>query len=131
MADSGDILVNPVPFAVGGSYPQEWIGALQELNALDVEIVIPGHGDAERDKTYLHQNLKLFEHVLADVKESRAKGLTLEQAKTALTNHTADYAADLALPDRLLPEFKSYFLEVFVNRAYHELDKPLGDSPTS
>src|SRR5271167_510480 len=127
---TGDILVNPVPFAVGGSYPQEWIHALQELNALDVDIIIPGHGDAERDKTYLQQNLKLFEHVLTDVKDSRAKGFTLEQTKTALTNHAAGYAADLALPDRLLPAFKSYFLEVFVNRAYHELEKPLGDSPT-
>jgi glyoxylase-like metal-dependent hydrolase (beta-lactamase superfamily II) len=128
---TGDILVNPVPFAVGGSYPQEWIQALQDLNALDVDIIIPGHGDAERDKTYLQQNLKLFQHVLADVKDSRAKGLTLEQTKTALTNHAADYAADLALPERSLPAFKSYFLEVFVNRAYHELEKPLGDSPTS
>jgi cyclase len=128
---TGDILVNPVPFAVGGSYPQEWIQTLQELNALDVDIIIPGHGDAERDKTYLQQNLKLFQHVLADVKDSRAKSLTLEQTKTALTNHAADYAADLALPDGSLPEFKSYFLEVFVNRAYHELEKPLDDSPTS
>jgi glyoxylase-like metal-dependent hydrolase (beta-lactamase superfamily II) len=128
---TGDILVNPVPFAVGGSYPQGWIQTLQELNALDIDIIIPGHGNAERDKTYLQQNLKLFQHVLADVKDSRAKGLTLEQTKTALTNHAADYAADLALPDRSLPEFKSYFLEVFVNRAYHELEKPLDDSPTS
>jgi cyclase len=128
---TGDILVNPVPFAVGGSYPQEWIHTLQELNALDVDIIIPGHGDAERDKTYLQQNLKLFQHVLADVKDSRAKGLTLEQTKTTLINHAADYAADLALPERMLPEFKSYFLEVFVNRAYHELEAPLGDSPTS
>ena len=131
MLITGDILVNPVPFAVGGSYPQEWIHTLQELNALDADIIIPGHGDAERDKTYLQQNLKLFQHVLADVKDSRAKGLTLEQTKTALINHAVDYAADLALPERMLPEFKSYFLEVFVNRAYHELEAPLGDSPTS
>ena len=128
---TGDILVNPIPFAVGGSYPQDWIHVLQQFNALDVDIIIPGHGDAEHDKTYLQQNLKLFQHVLADVKDSKAKGLTLEQTKTALVNHAADYAADLALPERLLPAFKGYFLEVFVNRAYHELDKPLGDSPTS
>jgi cyclase len=128
---TGDVLVSPVPFAVGGSYPQEWIKTLKELNALDVNTIIPGHGDAEHDKAYLQQNLKLFEHVLADVKDSKAKGLTLEQTKAALTSHPATYAVDLALPERLLPAFKDYFLMVFVNRAYHELEKPLGDSPTS
>ena len=128
---TGDILVSPVPFAGGGSYPQEWIQTLQKLNALHVDIIIPGHGDAEGNKTYLRQNLKLFQHVLADVKDAKAKGFTLEQTKAALTANAAAYAADLALPDRLLSAFKGYFLEVFVNRAYHELEKPLGDSPTS
>lgn len=128
---TGDILVNPIPFAVGGSYPQEWIETLQKLEALDVDTIIPGHGDVERDKSYLRQNLRVFQHVLADVKDARAKGATVEQTKAALNNSAATYAADIALPNRRLPAFKSVFLEVFVNRAYHELEKPLGDSPTS
>jgi cyclase len=128
---SGDILVNPVPFAIGGSYPQDWIKTLQKLEAMEIETIIPGHGDVEHDKNYLHQNLKLFQHVLADVKDSKAKGMTLEQTKAALLKQAANYAADIALPDARIPEFKSYFLEVFVNRAYHELAKPLGDEPTS
>ena len=127
----GDILVNPIPFAVGGSYPQDWIETLQKLEALDVDTIIPGHGDAERNKTYLRQNLRLFQNVLDDVKEARAKGSTLEQTKAALNNNAATYAADIALPDSRLPAFQSVFFEVFVNRAYHELEKPLGDSPTS
>ena len=128
---TGDILVNPIPFAVGGSYPQQWIEGLERLEALDVDTIIPGHGDAERDKAYLRQNIRLFQHVLSDVKDARATGSTVEQTKAALLNHAATYAADIALPDRRLPAFKSVFLEVFVNRAYHELEKPLGDSPTS
>jgi len=128
---AGDILVSPVPFAVGGTYPQEWIATLKTLLSLDITTIIPGHGDAEHDKTYLQQNLRLFQHVLADVKKARANGSTLEQTKTALLRDAGRYAADLALPDRLVPQFKNYFLEVFVNRAYHELEKPLGDKPTS
>jgi len=62
---------------------------------------------------------------------SAKKGLSLEQTKAALLDNAAAYAADLALPDARLAEFKSYFLEVFVNRAYHELEKPLGDRPAS
>jgi hypothetical protein len=65
------------------------------------------------------------------VKVARAKGSTLEQTKAALNNNAATYAADIALPDSRLPAFQSVFFEVFVNRAYHELEKPLGDSPTS
>jgi hypothetical protein len=41
------------------------------------------------------------------------------------------YAADFGLSEKDLPDFKNYFLLVFVNRAYHELEKPLGDNPIS
>jgi glyoxylase-like metal-dependent hydrolase (beta-lactamase superfamily II) len=128
---TGDILVNPIPFAVGGSYPQEWIATLEKLIGLAIETIIPGHGESEHDKSYLQLNLTLFRHVLADVKQAKANGLSLEQTKVALTNKALAYAADLALSDSQLPEFKNYFLEVYINRAYHELEKPLGDSPIS
>ncbi|HXB55466.1 MAG TPA: MBL fold metallo-hydrolase [Vicinamibacteria bacterium] len=128
---TGDILVSPVPFAVGGTYPQEWIATLERLNSFESSIIIPGHGDVERDKTYLHQNLRLFQHLLADVKDAKEKGATLEQTMTLLLNDALRYTVDLGLPDRRLAEFKSYFLEVFVNRAYRELEKPLGDKPTT
>ena len=128
---TGDILVNPIPFAVGGSYPQEWIETLQKLNELEIDTIIPGHGEAEHDKSFLRRNLTLFQHVLADVKEAKANGLSVDQAKSALINKAGAYAADLMLPDAQLPEFKSYFLEVFVTRAYHELEQPLGDKPVS
>lgn len=128
---TGDILVNPIPFAVGGSYPQEWIETLQTLNALDVEVIIPGHGEVERDKTYLRQNLQLFQHVYSDVQKARAEGSTLQQIQAALSKNAGAYASDIALPEERLPAFKAYFLEVFVSRCYHELDNPLGDRPTS
>lgn len=131
MLITGDILVNPIPFAVGGSYPEEWIATLQRLNALNVDTIIPGHGDVERDKNYLQQNLKLFQHLVTDVKQAKARGSTLQQTKAVLSRNAAVYAADLALPSYRIPTFKDYFLDVFINRAYHELEKPLGDAPTS
>ena len=128
---TGDILVSPVPFAVGGSYPREWIATLERLNTLDITTIIPGHGDAERGKLYIQQCLKLFQHVLADVTDARSKGMTVQQTKEALARNAMVYAADLGLAEKQVPAFKGYFLDVFVNRAYHELEKPLGDSPTS
>ena len=128
---TGDILVNPIPFAVGGSYPQEWIATLRALNELQVETIIPGHGDPEHNKSFLQLDLTLFQHVLQDVKAARASGKSLDETMKEFTDAAATYAKDLGLAEADLPKFKSFFLEVFVNRAYHELENPLGDSPTS
>lgn len=128
---TGDILVSPIPFAVGGSYPQDWIATLQALDALEVQTIIPGHGDVEHDKTYLRQNLALFQHVISDVRKAHIEGRSLQETQAVLGSNAAIYAADIGLPQQRLPAFKAYFLEVFVNRAYHELQRPLGDSPTS
>jgi glyoxylase-like metal-dependent hydrolase (beta-lactamase superfamily II) len=126
---TGDILVNPIPFAVGGSYPREWIEALQNLNQLEIDTILPGHGEAEHDRSYLERNLTLFQRVLADVKAAKANGLSLDQTKKELMNKASSYAADFGLAD--VPDFKNYFLLVFVNRAYHELEEPLADEPIS
>jgi glyoxylase-like metal-dependent hydrolase (beta-lactamase superfamily II) len=126
---TGDILVHPIPFAVGGSYPQEWIQTLQELDGLNVQTIVPGHGEAESDKSYLGRNLKLFRHVLADVTEAKGKGLSAEQTKSELVGRTAAYGADLGIAESQLARFKGYFLEVFIDRAYRELERPLGDDP--
>jgi glyoxylase-like metal-dependent hydrolase (beta-lactamase superfamily II) len=128
---TGDIVVHPVPFAVGGSYPQDWIATLENFIALPADIVIPGHGEAQRDKTYLKQNLRLFQHTLADVRKAKAQGMTLEQTRKAMVRNATTYAADLGLADRMLAAFKNYFLDVFINRAYHELEQPLGDNPAA
>jgi cyclase len=128
---TGDILVNPIPFAVGGSYPQEWIETLQKLNQFDIDTIIPGHGEAEHDRLYLQRNLTLFQRVLTDVKAAKANGMNLEQTKKELMDKAGAYAADFGVSERDVPDFKNYFLLVFVNRAYHELEKPLGDNPIS
>jgi glyoxylase-like metal-dependent hydrolase (beta-lactamase superfamily II) len=128
---TGDILVNPIPFAVGGSYPREWIETLQMLNQLEIDTIIPGHGEAERDRSYLERNLMLFQRVVADVKAAKATGSSLDQAKKELMDRAGDYAKDFGLSEKDLPDFKNYFLLVFVGRAYHELENPLGDSPVS
>jgi len=128
---TGDILVNPIPFAVGGSYPQEWIETLQKLNQFEIETIIPGHGEAEHDRSYLERNLTLFQRVLTDVKAAKANGLSLDQTKKALMDKAGTYATDFGLSEKDMPGFKNYFLLVFVNRAYLELEKPLGDNPIS
>src|SRR5262249_42166489 len=73
---TGDILVRPIPFAVGGTFPADWIATLQKLISLDPEVVIPGHGEPEGAKHALEQDLRLFQRAVQEVRGAKAKGLS-------------------------------------------------------
>ena len=49
---AGDLVVHPVPFIYDG-YPSEWWRTLDRLAQLDVTTIVPGHGPAQRDMTYV------------------------------------------------------------------------------
>ena len=108
---------------------REWISTLRALHELQVETIIPGHGDPEHNKSFLQCDLTLFQHVLQDAKVARASGKSLDETKKEFTEAAATYAKDLGSAEADLPEFNSFFLEVSVNRGYHELGNPLGASP--
>jgi len=126
---TGDILLSPFPFAIGGTYPADWIKTLQHFAELQPTLVIPGHGDVQ-NADFIRNNIEMFQSALEYVKEAKSKGLSLEQAQksVALKNEALGRKLGITDPD-VLQEFKSYFLNVFVVRAYRELDSPLGDSP--
>ena len=125
---TGDILVNPFRLP-GGSYPQDWIET-RKRSTPSTEAIIPGHGEVERDKTYLRQNLTLFRHVASDVQKRALKGARRKRRR--LRWATTPRFMPLKSRSRTAPAgLQSLLPEVFVNRTYHELEKPLGDSPTS
>ncbi len=127
---TGDVLLSPYPFAIGGTYPAGWLRTLQEFAVLEPSVIIPGHGDAETKTDFLQSNIALFQEVMQQVKDDRAKGLTPEQTLEALGKQNAELAARIGVKDtEMAGAFKSYFLDVFVKRAYRELDGPLGDLP--
>ena len=80
---TGDLLVHPVPFAYGSDVPS-WIGVMKRLQALDVEIIIPGHGPVMRDKAYLDLVTSMLESLLAQVTASARAGLSLEETRKKL-----------------------------------------------
>jgi len=128
---TGDILVRPIPFAVGGTFPADWIATLQKLISLAPNVVIPGHGEPQGAKEALEQNLRLFQRAVQEVRDAKARGLSEEQAVESIGKKEADLAAIIGISDaKLLPAFKPYFLDVFLHRAYLELDHPLTDLPS-
>lgn len=80
---TGDIVVHPIPYGFG-SYPRDWIETLGKIRALPWEILVPGHGELQRDPSYL----LLLERTLASLREQAAaavaKGLDLEGFRKTL-----------------------------------------------
>ena len=127
---TGDILLSPYPFAIGGTYPAEWLMTLGKLALLEPAVIIPGHGNAEMNSDFLRGNIALFQQVIQQVKDNKAKGLTADQTAVALGKQNSELAAKIGIKDAETADaFKAYFLDIFVKRAYRELDTPLGDLP--
>ncbi|HEV8491830.1 MAG TPA: MBL fold metallo-hydrolase, partial [Candidatus Angelobacter sp.] len=69
---TGDILLSPYPFAIGGTYPAEWLNTLQKFAALEPRVIIPGHGEAETNTDFLRNNVAMFQAVMQQVKDAKA-----------------------------------------------------------
>jgi glyoxylase-like metal-dependent hydrolase (beta-lactamase superfamily II) len=63
---SGDLRVSPVPFTFNG-YPVGWIGTLKKMDRMDADVIVPGHGEVMRDKTFLHLVIEVMKAVVAQV----------------------------------------------------------------
>ena len=115
---SGDIVVWPAPYGFG-SFPREWIQTLDAILALDYEMLVPGHGDVQRDGTYL----ELLQRTLASLREQAAaavaKGLDLEATRKAIdtSSFERDFTGDDALKKRL---FDAFWMTPIVRQAWLE-----------
>lgn len=128
---TGDLMLNPFPFAIGGSYPAEWLNTLEGFAALQPAVIVPGHGDARSDPDFLQGTIALFREVIRQTREAHTKGMSVQQAREAIGKQAGSLAARLGVSDpQQIDAFKAYFLDVFVARAFEEQDHPLGDLPS-
>lgn len=126
---TGDVVLQPFPFAIGGTYPSEWLQTLQKMESLAPEIIVPGHGQLLHTD-FLRNQMDLFQNIMNQTRECKSKGMTLEQTVDVIGAQSSKLAGILGITDeQILKEFRAYFLNIFITRAYKELDHPLGDSP--
>lgn len=59
--------------------PWEWLDALKALEAMDVEVIVPGHGET-CDKGYLVQQAQIIQNWLGTVEDFVRRGMTEEEA---------------------------------------------------
>jgi glyoxylase-like metal-dependent hydrolase (beta-lactamase superfamily II) len=82
---TGDIAVHPIPYAFDG-YPADWSDTLLALARLDVEVIIPGHGELLHRRDYLVRLSGLLSAVVSQVDREFRKNpeVTLEEVKKAM-----------------------------------------------
>lgn len=80
---TGDLVVHPIPYGFG-SFPREWIDTLGAIAALDFELLVPGHGDVQRDRGYLELLREMLAATRRQAADAVARGLDLEATRKAL-----------------------------------------------
>ena len=118
IAATGDHFVQPVPFGIG-SYYEEWIATLGRLDALEADVLVPGHGSVQRDRAYLRQVQALLAALVEQVKAAVASGATLEetQERVKLADWKAKFAGEDPARQRA---FDAFFVAPAVERAWRQ-----------
>jgi glyoxylase-like metal-dependent hydrolase (beta-lactamase superfamily II) len=79
---TGDLLDHPVPYFFGG-LPLDFPHTLKAMAELDVETIVPGHGDILKSKDYIYQVIDLLNAVIREVAQEVNLGRTLEEVQQA------------------------------------------------
>ena len=125
---TGDLLVNPISFALS-CYPTGWLRTLEQIDALDASIIVPGHGEPLRDETLLHATMDVFRELLRRGKDAKAKGLDPDAAKSAILPQLRDLMVKITRDDPSLNRaFGVQLVDWYLHRVYDELDGPLTDA---
>lgn len=77
-----------LPSACGpfdGSPLSQWIASYENVEALDFDIVIAGHGSALLDKALVRETREFFEHLRDEVSAGMAAGKSLPELKESVT----------------------------------------------
>ena len=77
---SGDIVVAPVAFG-GGSYPAEWKTTIDKIATYDFDVLVPGHGLPQRDKTYLRTIGESLDDVVSQARALADQNVPIENVQ--------------------------------------------------
>jgi len=80
---TGDIVVLPTPYAFNVP-PRAWSQTLRNINALDYEILVPGHGEIQRDTRYVDLIIEASDSIAAQRDAMLADGMSNEEVQQAL-----------------------------------------------
>ena len=80
---TGDIVVLPSPYAFNVP-PRAWSQTLRNLNALGYEVLLPGHGEIQRDTAYVDLIIEASDSIAEQRDAMLAEGMSAEEVQEAL-----------------------------------------------
>jgi glyoxylase-like metal-dependent hydrolase (beta-lactamase superfamily II) len=114
---TGDIVVSPIPFGFF-SYPESWIAVLQRLKELDFALLIPGHGEPQKDQAYLDKLIATIADIRDQIGRLAKQGVPLEGLASRV-----DFSKQKAIfgtSSRLAAAFESLWLTPMSENAWKE-----------
>lgn len=91
---TGDLLTAGISY-MGDGYLSEWADTLEEVKKLDFDVVLPGHGDAFREKEKIDYFQAYIRDLLSKITAAHEAGKSIEEAAATIdmTNHREHYPA--------------------------------------
>lgn len=84
IAAAGDLLDHPIPYFFGGFFPVEFSRTLQALAKMDIETIVPGHGEVLHGMDYVQLVIGLLDAVNHEVEKELNEGKSLDEVQAAL-----------------------------------------------
>ncbi len=81
---TGDNIFYKVQTFLHQGYPEEWLQSLKRIGELDVDVIVPGHGEV-CDKSYLKEQVAFIEEWVEAVRQAIKQGLTKEEAQAKIS----------------------------------------------
>ncbi|MDY6916396.1 MAG: MBL fold metallo-hydrolase [Chloroflexota bacterium] len=81
---TGDNVFYKVQLFIHQGYPGEWLESLKRIGELEVDVIVPGHGEV-CDKSYLEEQASFVRDWVQAVQEAIDKGLSKEEAKERIS----------------------------------------------
>jgi cyclase len=115
MIATGDLMESVISY-MGDSYPDEWIGTLDRLRAIDFDTVLPGHGVVFKGKERIVAFQAYLRDLITQVNALRKQGLSAEDAAQKV---------DLRAHSQAFPQIRAAGVDAAaVRRIYTLADKP-------
>lgn len=90
---TGDMMLPGLAY-MGDSFPQDWVGTLEALKAIEFDVILPGHGAPLQGKEKIGQFQAYLTDIWSKTEAMKAQGLSAEQTaeQIDLSNHSQSFA---------------------------------------
>lgn len=115
---AGDNIAAPVPYGFS-TFQADWIALLTRLKAYPFRLLVPGHGEVQRDRLFIDNLIALLTRVRAEVPPLAAQGLTSEQIRAKL-DFSRERRAFVGDDPWLGTWFQNYTVNAMIDAAWTE-----------